>query len=80
VGAGDCALSARVAEGARAVYAVDISDQAVRPLPPNVKLCLSTGRSIPARVRASTFAFSDQLMEHLHPDDAIEQLATSTAR
>ena len=74
VGAGDCALSARVAEGAKAVYAVDISDQAVRPLPPNVTLCLSDGRSIPVPEASVDLAFSDQLMEHLHPDDAIEQL------
>jgi SAM-dependent methyltransferase len=74
VGAGDCALSARVAEGAGAVYAVDISDQAVRPLPPNVKLRLSDGRSIPVPEASIDLAFSDQLMEHLHPDDAVEQL------
>ena len=75
VGAGDCALSARVAEGASTVYAVDISDQAVRPLPPNVKLCLSDGRSIPVPEGSVDLAFSDQLMEHLHPDDALAQLA-----
>ena len=74
VGAGDCALSARVAEGAKAVYAVDISDQAVRPLPANVRLCLSDGRSIPVPEASVDLAFSDQLMEHLHPDDAVEQL------
>jgi SAM-dependent methyltransferase len=74
VGAGDCALAARVAEGAKAVYAVDISDQAVRPLPANVRLCLSDGRSIPVPAASVDLAFSDQLMEHLHPDDAVEQL------
>src|SRR5688572_26628448 len=47
VGAGDCALAARVAEGAKVVYAVDISDHTAGPLPPNVKLVVSDGTSIP---------------------------------
>ena len=75
VGAGDCALSARVAEGAKAVYAVDISDQAAGPLPPNVRFVVSDGTSIPVPPGSVDLAFSDQLMEHLHPDDARVQLA-----
>ena len=74
VGAGDCALSRRVAESAKAVYAVDISDQAIAELPANVKLVISDGRSIPVPEESVDVAFSDQLMEHLHPDDAREQL------
>ena len=74
VGAGDCALARRVAETAGKVYAVDISDQAVRPLPGSVELAISDGRSIPVPEASVDVAFSDQLMEHLHPDDAIEQL------
>jgi len=74
VGAGDCALAARVAEGAKAVYAVDISDQAAGPLPANVSLVISDGTSIPVPPGTVDLAFSDQLMEHLHPDDAREQL------
>jgi SAM-dependent methyltransferase len=75
IGAGDCALSARVAEGAKAVYAVDISDQAAGPLPANVALVISDGTSIPVPAGSVDLAFSDQLMEHLHPDDARTQLA-----
>jgi SAM-dependent methyltransferase len=74
VGAGDCALSRRVAETAHAVYAVDISDQATVPLPGNVRLVMSDGRSIPVPEASVDVAFSDQLMEHLHPEDALEQL------
>jgi SAM-dependent methyltransferase len=74
VGAGDCALSERVAEGAKAVYAVDISDQSGRRLPPNVRAVISDGTSIPVPPGTVDLAFSDQLMEHLHPDDAQEQL------
>ena len=74
IGAGDCALSARVAEGAAKVYAVDISDQHARTLPANVELVISNGTSIPVPPASVDVAFSDQLMEHLHPDDAREQL------
>jgi len=74
VGAGDCALASRVAEGAKTVYAVDISDQATRPLPPNVSLVVSDGTSIAVPEASVDVAFSDQLMEHLHPDDARAQL------
>jgi SAM-dependent methyltransferase len=74
IGAGDCALSARVAEGAAKVYAVDISDQHARALPANAELVISDGTSIPVPTGSVDVAFSDQLMEHLHPDDAREQL------
>ena len=74
VGAGDCALSARVAERAGQVYAVDISNQVQRVLPPNAHLVITDGRAIDVAPGSVDVAFSDQLMEHLHPDDAIEQL------
>jgi SAM-dependent methyltransferase len=75
VGAGDCALAERVAEGARVVYAVDVSDQSARKLPRNVKLVVTDGTSIDVPAGTVDLAFSDQLMEHLHPDDARVQLA-----
>src|SRR5688572_28246497 len=62
IGAGDCALSARVAEGAAKVYAVDISDQHARALPPNAELVISDGTSIPVPTGSVDVAFSDQLM------------------
>ena len=75
VGAGDCALSARVAAIAKTVHAVDISDQHAHRLPANASLAISDGTSIPVPAASVDVAFSDQLMEHLHPDDAREQLA-----
>ena len=74
VGAGDCALSARVARRAGRVYAVDISSQVQGRLPANATLVLTDGRAIDVAPGSVDVAFSDQLMEHLHPDDAIEQL------
>jgi SAM-dependent methyltransferase len=76
VGAGDCALALRVAELVRHVYAVDVSDQITRHArrPPNFALLLTEGARIPVPAGAVDVALSNQLMEHLHPDDAGEQL------
>jgi SAM-dependent methyltransferase len=74
IGAGDCALASRIARDAKQVYAVDLSDQTQGEIPPNVKLVISDGRSVDVPAGSIDLAFSDQLMEHLHPDDALEQL------
>jgi SAM-dependent methyltransferase len=76
IGAGDCALAAGAAPHVRRVYAIDVSEEIVRRqgLRPNVHLLLSDGCSVPVPPGSVDLAFSDQLMEHLHPDDAEEQL------
>ena len=74
IGAGDCALSARVAARAKQVYCVDISAQAQGQLPANVRFVLTDGQSIDVPAGSVDLAFSDQLMEHLHPEDALAQL------
>ena len=76
VGAGDCALSIAMARRASHVYAVDVSQEIVAKdaLPGNVELILSDGCSIPVPEGSVDVAYSNQLMEHLHPDDAYEQL------
>jgi SAM-dependent methyltransferase len=76
IGAGDCALSIRAAGIAQRVYAIDVSDELTRrvALPANVELRLTDGAAVPAPSGAVHVAFSNQLMEHLHPEDALEQL------
>lgn len=76
VGPGACALSLEVARFAKQVYAVDISDEITKGLapPPNFHLILSDGCSVPVPQNSVDVAYSNQLMEHLHPDDAAEQL------
>ena len=75
VGAGDCALSARVAGTAAKVFAVDISARARKlRLPRNVRFVRTSGTDIGVPIETVDLAFSDQLMEHLHPDDALAQL------
>lgn len=75
IGAGDCALAREVAGVVRQVYAVDVSAEISQgcALPSNCALVISDGCSIPVGDGVDV-AFSDQLMEHLHPDDAFEQL------
>lgn len=75
VGAGDCALAARVAQTAAKVFAVDISARARKAwLPRNVRFVKTSGTDIGVPIETVDLAFSDQLMEHLHPDDALAQL------
>jgi SAM-dependent methyltransferase len=76
VGPGDCALSLEVATVARRVYAVDVSAEVARTAeaPENFRHILSDGCCIPLPPNSVDVAYSNQLMEHLHPGDAIEQL------
>ena len=76
VGPGDCALSVEMTKFAKQVYAVDVSDEITKGLtsPSNFHLILSDGSNIPVPQNSVDVAYSHQLMEHLHPDDAFEQL------
>jgi len=77
VGPGDCAVSFEVAKFVRQVYAVDVCAEITKTSltrPPNFQLVLSDGTSIPLPPNSVDVAYSDQLMEHLHPDDAPVQL------
>lgn len=76
VGPGDCALSIEATKFARQVYAVDISSEITSGLtrPPNFHLILSDGGSVPMPQNSVNVAYSHQLIEHLHPDDAVEQM------
>ncbi len=72
IGSGDCALTMQVAPRVRKAWGIDVSPTVVQGASaPNMELVLSDGVSIPV---AATLIFSNQLMEHLHPDDAREQL------
>lgn len=76
IGAGDCALSLKMARRARRVYALDVSEQISRndAPPENFRLILSDGCSVPVEPGTVSMAFSNQLLEHLHPEDALDQL------
>ncbi len=76
VGAGDCALSAQVALVAKQVYGVEISETVSghTEMPSNLRLVISDGTSIPVPEDSVDVAFSNHVMEHLHVEDAREQL------
>ena len=73
---GDCALALAAAPRAKHVYAVDVSDEITKTaaFPENFELILSDGCAIPVPPGSVQLVYSNQLMEHLHPDDAFEQL------
>ena len=76
IGPGDCSLSLAVAKLVKKVYAVDVSGEITKEIqfPQNMELLISDGCSIPIPEGTITVAYSNQLIEHLHPDDLNEQL------
>jgi SAM-dependent methyltransferase len=76
VGPGDCALTREVAKRARKAIAVDVCSEITLSDRPGdrFELILSDGTSIPVPPGSVDVAYSNQLMEHLHPDDASAQL------
>jgi SAM-dependent methyltransferase len=77
IGPGDCTLSQEITKHVKKVYALDVSNEITKnsSLPDNFELIISAdGCSIPLPDNSVNVAYSHQLMEHLHPDDAIEQL------
>lgn len=76
VGPGDCRVSYAIAAQAAMVYGVDVSEEITRSdaRPGNFELLLTNGTDIPVPDGSVDVAYSNQLMEHLHPDDAREQV------
>ena len=76
IGPGDCSLLLEVSKYVKKVYALDVSKEITKEITPheNFELVISDGCSIPLPQGSVHLAYSHQLMEHLHPDDAVEQL------
>lgn len=76
IGPGDCAVSLKAAERVKQVYAIDVSEEITKnlDLPRNFELILSDGTSVAAPPETVDVAYSNQLMEHLHPEDSRRQL------
>lgn len=76
IGPGDCRFSLEMAPRVKKVYAVDVSARIAgrETTPENFELIISDGSSVPVPPGSVDLAFSNQLMEHLHPDDAADQL------
>jgi len=76
IGPGDCSLAFEVARRVKQVYAVDVSNVITRNAaqPDNFQLILSDGSTIPVPRGCVDVAYSHQLIEHLHPQDVVDQL------
>jgi SAM-dependent methyltransferase len=76
VGPGDCRLSLELSKYVSRVYAIDVSEEITKNqiTPENFELIISDGSSIPVPGGVVTVAYSKDLMEHLHPEDAVDQL------
>lgn len=77
IGPGDCSIAKEMARRVEKVYAVDVSSEITSglDLPANFELLISDGTSIPVVPESVDVVYSNQLMEHLHPEDAEAQLA-----
>jgi SAM-dependent methyltransferase len=82
IGPGDCALACAMARRTARVIAVDVADGLVTQgddWPANMELVISDGTALPVPAESIDVAYSDQLLEHLHPDDAIQHLVAVRA-
>jgi SAM-dependent methyltransferase len=71
VGAGDGKLSQKVSEVVGRAIAVDVTDRVAE----GFELVLSSGIDIPVPSGSVDLAYSHDLLEHLHPDDACAHVA-----
>ncbi len=77
IGCGNAALSCSVAAHVDTAYGLDVTDTLIdfALVPPNFTYLQTIDTKIPLPSALIDLAYSNQVMEHLHPDDAIEQLA-----
>jgi SAM-dependent methyltransferase len=78
VGPGRCAFAISLARYCNRVYGVDVVDQSPRgSLPANFELVLTDGIHIPLPDQSVDVVVSNQMIEHLHPEDAADQVKDS---
>jgi SAM-dependent methyltransferase len=77
VGAGDCRVAIEMAGQCKATIGVDVTPAVLdtSQTPANFRFLLTTGIALDLEPASVDFIYSNQLMEHLHPDDAAAQLA-----
>jgi len=77
IGCGDAAVSVAAAASVRQAIAVDVQDKLLDdgPHPPNFRFVkLQNGTQLPFDSSTIDVCSSDQLIEHLHPDDVLVHL------
>lgn len=70
-GPGDCSFAMDICKYVRFAYGIDISDQRVQACsaPNNFKLIIYDGENLEMQENSVEIVFSNQLIEHLHPED-----------
>lgn len=76
IGCGDAAMCFAVADKVRHAYGLDVTDELIRhdKAPGNFVFLRTKSTNVDLPDDTVDVAYSNQLMEHLHPDDALEQL------
>jgi cyclopropane fatty-acyl-phospholipid synthase-like methyltransferase len=76
VGAGDLALSIEASKHVKEAYAVEASEQVTThtEYPDNFHVILSNACDINLPGNSVDYVYSNQFLEHLHPEDAIDHL------
>jgi SAM-dependent methyltransferase len=76
LGCGDAVVCFDVAGRVSTTYGLDVTDALIRydRAPPNFEFVQTDGVNIPLPAGSVDLAYSNQLMEHLHPEDAEAQL------
>ncbi|OFY33208.1 MAG: hypothetical protein A2W91_12225 [Bacteroidetes bacterium GWF2_38_335] len=76
IGAGDCSLSREVSNVVSKVFALDASEQISKGLisQDNIELVVTDCTELPFKENSIDLAYSNQLAEHLHPEDFITHL------
>lgn len=73
IAAGDCRCAIELCSHVKEVYAVDISDQSgqLRAYPENFHQIIYDGYQLDLPDNLADLTFSDQLIEHIHPQDIL---------
>jgi SAM-dependent methyltransferase len=74
IGPGRCHLAFALAPLVAKIYGVDVSNMARAETPSNFEFRLTDGVHLPFDSDSIDLVISNQLMEHLHPNDAYEQV------
>lgn len=76
VGPGEGKLLRRAVPLVKKAYALDVSNEITKKIEDEsgIKVIISDGSNIPMEEGSIDVIYSNQLMEHIHPDDALEQL------
>lgn len=76
IGCGDADVTFAVAEHTALAYGMDVTDSLVEfdRAPANFRFLKTNGIDIPLPDQSIDLAYSNQLIEHLHPDDAEAQI------